>query len=317
MRFRWHRGAAVIEDEFVKFRLPFESYDLPLIPRPEEDAGRPAFVRFASLGNAPCEEIVDFASKFGPLGLAEEVYKEVLHGFIRLADYAELKGRAPLADEWRGQYRRAIAGALMEVLGNILEGLQREGELKHNTAAPTGSSEPLSWWRGEARRMETLLCLVKLTDEAEGGGDYRAEERLLSGIRDIAGVKWEPKDILSWRSPTCAERVAFVIEVVRAVICDNINQRLQGPTCVAFSQRSGWSLTPVPRILLEALYAQLAFSLVGRFRVQVCQNSECPSGAWFIPQHGRQEYCSDTCRWAANKRAQRRRRRRRTRQDSA
>ena len=69
--------------------------------------------------------------------------------------------------------------------------------------------------------------------------------------------------------------------------------------------RGVWATVPEPLTLLQALYVQLVVHLQEGRRVGRCPRCS----RWFVIRDPRQRYCSDSCRWATQKRRQRRRKR--------
>lgn len=291
------------------FRPPWEQYTLPLNPRPQEENGRPAFIRFAKLAGADNEEIVKFASRFGPLQYEYDIVTRLLKGTKAFSEYLELLGHDALAARFKDSLNRARDAAFHEAFREILkklESLQKEhvAPLEESIAAKP-LEEPLTWWRQEAQAMNSLLELHEAITQMNKG------QHIKSTWAGEMAARWAgvltPEDLLIAATEALVEspRELSPETPFCLLLRDKLDAKIEGRLQVEFSANKGWSFEPAPRNLREALYSQFVMTLTGGVHILTCRNVNCPNGARFISTRRGKNFCSDECRWATQKRRQR------------
>ena len=284
MVFKGQRGEAVAMEGKISLRYPLEDYLLPLVPKPEEEAGRPAYVRFAALAEAPDEDIVKFASRFGLLGLRTRMVYKLREGDDGEADLLEFEGHPDLAEELRESRARSRTTAWKRALEQSTPPLVTEGE-------------PILWWRREAKRLDRLIRISGMLREAEEGG-------LESD--DVVQLRKMVCEVKGWGSQDLIPDLKFpeVVDFSRDAMSRRVNKVLTGPSRLEYVAKEGWRFSYKPTTLLEALYVQFIQGLVVGLEARFCKNPNCPHGGGFVPNDRRQLYCCKQCRWANNKRRQ-------------
>lgn len=314
----------------------WEAYELPLVPEPEEEGGRPAYVRFASLKDSSDEEIAAFASKYGLLGFSRRIADKglsLIHDMgavIETQDPASGNKVQRLTTCTHNEAQGLLAQHLIDLLGSKAHSAELEGRSKlaeglrkkiaqlspfltensrclANRYADRFSveAEPISQWRQEAAHMDLLLRMIDL---AEDGVAEEDDEEFGTRFQRILGV--ELSDLLIEERATPRERVEYTLRILHGIISEQINSKLQGRICFTSCGDSKWAFAPQPTILLEALYAQAASSLTCGQLIKACRNPWCPNGKWFITTNPRSQYCGKRCRDAVSQRWQRERKRR-------
>lgn len=334
--FQWQRGPVILQDGAVIPQGPRESYELPLVPRPEEENGRPAYLRFISLKDAPDGEIAAFASKYGLLGFSRRIGDKglsLIHDIeavletqdpvsaskIReLTTWIHKEAQGLLVQDLIERFESKAHAAELEGHSKLAEGLRRKITqlspfLTENSRRLADrykdefsvEAEPISQWRQEAADMELLLRMIRLAEDGAAGAD---DEGFSAKFQQILGV--EVGELLIEDLPTPRERTKHLLKILHGIISEQINSKLHGRIHFTSCGDSKWAFAPQPTILLEALYAQAASSLTCGQLIKVCGNPWCPSGGWFITTNPRSRYCGKRCRDAMSQRWQRERKKR-------
>jgi hypothetical protein len=88
------------------------------------------------------------------------------------------------------------------------------------------------------------------------------------------------------------------VEVARQCVYNYVMFRLRGEVAPILDRQSDPELWFAPRTLLAAVYLHLAREISGRHRLAIpCANQRC--GAYFVPERGTKQYCSQRCRQQA------------------
>jgi len=167
--------------------------------------------------------------------------------------------------------------------------VRRYGLLWHGKEA-LGSGEcrePLGdWWRESYVLAVTADLYVRLKESARSG----SAESLRAGPVDYAafedmGVTEEDDDLIEVSSLLLAETISARLKGCDLGISSSLGLDVQPRGPLTFL------LTQNPPDLLTAAYAQLAMAMVSRAPMQ-----ECPGcGRMFIPESGKQKYCTKSC----------------------
>lgn len=290
--FTWERGGVYLRgDQLVRpggDAHVAETYQFRLVPLPDEDAGRPACLRFAALGDsgATDEAILAFANRYGLLGFSRLDSEALSRARDVQAQIAE-----DLGIHWAREARaRELANAAIKALQTY--------------KGPLEEWEAVKRWRTEATSLSRVVVVMESISLAEEGrvGDALANlhrrvsfSALPSGEFRVWEVPLDDKglheltlrEIMSWPPEHFANEL-------RREAARLINYRLAGRAQLVEHNAGHFTLMPAPATLLEALYVQLAFLLYQERLVRICADPQC--GVSFIPDHGNQRYCSVRCK---------------------
>jgi hypothetical protein len=167
--------------------------------------------------------------------------------------------------------------------------VRRYGLLWHGKEA-LGSREcrePLSdWWEESYALAVTADLYVRLKESARSG----SAESLRAGPVDYAafedmGLTEEDDDLIEFSSLFLAETITMRLEGCDLGISSSLGLDVQPREPLTFL------LTQNPPDLLTAAYAQLAMAMVNRAPMQECLGC----GKTFIPESGKQKYCTKSC----------------------
>ena len=153
--------------------------------------------------------------------------------------------------------------------------------------------EPFSEIRDEAEMLWLYLRLYEVICRADRGDDNAVRElrqlwyrRLDEAAQRLKATSRPPEDdeeLVGW----CRDFLGWMT-----------NEGMRGTEWVVVSEAAGWSLSGWPDDLLSHAYQQLAFLMVKKRPVRVCE--EC--GLIFVVEHGRQRFCNPVCSGRARNR---------------
>ncbi len=251
---------------------------------------------FARVGQSP-EAIRKFCNKYGFLRSPQTwaypytwdaVNKKVVNRRREDKDWWDdpLYGSPVLVGEDLYTWQREIAE--MGLLISLWDSSRRED---------AGALEKYLRWQRQP--LSVIFCVPPSTsnnDEYIPTGLYRDRTGTLTNIgpeglifdsEALLGRQWEFGD---------------VIEPVRVIVCQLINERLQHNTSIVVSTSRDRQIRFLPDSLLTALYILFALEVSGRTRPAIlCGGCHI----YFEPQHGRQQYHDANCRKRHHRRSMR------------
>lgn len=188
--------------------------------------------------------------------------------------------------------------------------------LRWDVGTQQGWDENMVWgerlddWRRAIRRLRFLLAIKDaIAKENWSQTGSPPIERLAGKIPAIGGDPDPDPEIrdalnvgLSLRMYSLTERSLQRSQGIRAeagsVLERFLNEELEAGSYGMVEAKRRGQVRLVPRDLLGALYVLLAWEVIGASpRPRACKKVGC--GRQYVPSHGRQIYCSDSCKWKA------------------
>jgi hypothetical protein len=173
---------------------------------------------------------------------------------------------------------------------DVLSFVGRNGLLWHG-AEDLGTGrcrEPLDEWRQESRILAVLMNLyADLKDSIETGSALPLRRTLVDFTELFQAAPTEPDDhaLMEQASVYLAEAVTTKLEGCQMGLTSSalLDVRPRGPGIFLLSQR--------PPNLMAAAYVQFAQAIANRAPVEECLGC----GKMFIPESGKQKYCTKSC----------------------